>query len=246
MYTVCTTLAILNSLFFFRLFHFPYAEKPREDAAKAQASTSTSTSTSSSSPSPVSPAPVAAAEGKVSYAPGQTALAANKRNVNAWHWEESDYTPWAKKIITDNLKSISIPVPGGGLITITDVTKLSGDAYVNTRKGKTFSGYEFKITIEWKGELNGFSDKGKCHLPEVSADNNLEFEITNIKLDGPEGAEKEALLKTFRSAGRKAITTALEMFHDSLTQLAKDPSSFKPPTDGEKDATAASGKNDDD
>ena len=121
-------------------------EKPKEDAAAGK----TDGGSSSSAAAAAAGAPSSSA---VPVAAGGSA--GSTRNVNAWHWEEADYSRWAKVFITEQLMKIALGVPvageAPGSITVTEVAKISGDAYVNTRKGKTFSGYEFKITIEWKG-----------------------------------------------------------------------------------------------
>lgn len=156
-------------------------------------------------------------------AAGSAPTDANKRNVNAWHWEENDYTNWAKDVIKKKLLSVRVEQGIGNVVKVTEVSKLSGDAYVNTRKGRVFAGYEFKINLEWTGEVLDASGnvtttyKGKAHMPEVSADvDDCDFEVSSIKLEGNESPEKDALLKLFQTAGRKVTTGAFPHQHTRL------------------------------
>lgn len=145
-------------------------------------------------------APVSA--GASSAPASATALEANKRNVNAWHWEENDYTNWAKDLIKRKLLGVreeTAKEGPRGTVFVAEVSKLSGDAYVNTRKGRTFAGYEFKASLEWTGEWRNaegeckHSFKGKAYMPEISADvDDCDFEVANVKLEGTFGHARQA------------------------------------------------------
>lgn len=149
-------------------------------------------------------------------------------NVNKWHWEELNLTRWATGRISTLLKVISIPVGEDGSIKIEANPTITGDAYVNTRKGRTFSGFEMKMDISFAADKGAFSGKGTCHLPEVSADiDDYDYEITNIKIEG-DGEEKAALLDVFRQEGRKAIRNALKKFSLEIKDIAKNPSAYNP------------------
>lgn len=154
-----------------------------------------------------------------------------KRNVNQWHWEEANYTPWAHKRITELLAAINIPVEDGS-ITISKIAKISGDAFVNTRKGKTFPGYELKMSLEWSGSLGGWKGEGKASMPEVAIDvSDHKYEVRNIALDGQGGEKpaetKEKLLAVFKKEGVAAIRQQIAVFAAELSGFARDPSSFK-------------------
>jgi len=105
----------------------------------------------------------------------------NTHNVNKWHWEESDYTSYARKRITKLLKALEIPVDGG-VCKITS-TSFTGDAYINQRKGRVFCGFEFRIDIDYKATIGETELTGKAILPDVGADDE-DVEITAVKTEG--------------------------------------------------------------
>jgi len=100
------------------------------------------------------------------------------RNVNNWHWTESDFTGWYKEKATTLFKDL--PVETNDITCkITSVT-FEGDASVNTRKKKTILFYEFDITLKWEGTLNatGTSGKGTIQMPYISEENDHDdFEV---------------------------------------------------------------------
>lgn len=112
----------------------------------------------------------------------------------------ADYTQWGKTRISDLLLAVEMKCSNGAKIKITSIPKISGSAYVNTRKGKVFAGYEFKIaTFDWQGELNGFKGTGKASFPEISPDvSKLDYEVRAITLEGADDADKSAVLDAFR------------------------------------------------
>ena len=40
---------------------------------------------------------------------------------------------------------------GTGNVEVTEITKLEGESSVNIRKGKKLVGYDYEITLKWKG-----------------------------------------------------------------------------------------------
>jgi len=156
-------------------------------------------------------------------------LEGNKRNVNQWHWEESDYTTWAKQFLTKGIKKIRIDVPEGGDIRITDVSKFSGDAIVNMRKGRTFATYDFDLVVDFKAKVKDFDSKGSVVIPEISSNNKDDLEITNLKIEGNDCAERSAALKAFRAEFVSKLTAVVEAFEEQIQKIVKDPSSYEPP-----------------
>jgi len=103
-------------------------EKPKEDAAAAGLAT-----------------PVGAAEGVATY------LELNKRNVNQWHWEETDHTEWAKARMSELFDGLEVALGDGApKITFTGVTEFAGDAFTHIRKAKFSAGYELSFGLDWK------------------------------------------------------------------------------------------------
>lgn len=178
-----------------------------------------------------------AGESSSSTTSAPIAVSSDTHNVNKWHWEELNLTRWAINRICACIKSIELAVGDDGKITFPSRPTISGDAYINTRKGRTFSGFEMKADITFTAEKGTFSGKGTCHLPEVSADtDDFDYEITNIKIDGADCPEKAALLDAFRSKGRVAIRDAIKTFALEIKEIAKNPSAYNPDEIGGDDS----------
>ena len=82
-------------------------------------------------------------------------------NVHNWHWSEKDCLPWAKKRLAELLQNLTVPIgasdgkdekiasPSSSIsICTTDLDSVSGEAYVNIRKGKIIPGYELSISLD--------------------------------------------------------------------------------------------------
>lgn len=93
------------------------------------------------------------------------------KHQNSWHWEEGDYSEWAKDRLTELL--LAAEIPG---CKITKVSKFEGDAYINKRKGRRFAGYEIELALEWEGTVKDddgdivLTVNGKAKMPEISPD----------------------------------------------------------------------------
>ena len=67
-------------------------------------------------------------------------------NVNSWHWQEKDAFEWSRERFADLIGAIEFE-DGGVRCRCTGVTALTGEAYVNRRKGKIICGYELDLKI---------------------------------------------------------------------------------------------------
>lgn len=125
-------------------------------------------------------------------------------NVHNWHWAETDCIEWSRNHLTNSLSSIPILSGEGNLfINTKKVDKVSGEAYVNIRKGKIIPGYELSVSIPWEGEVkdeSGISllkSEGIIELPYISDENageDPELRVT-VKDEGPIGRRlKDAIL----------------------------------------------------
>jgi len=72
-------------------------------------------------------------------------LGTTGRNVNGWHWEESDVLPWAKRRLSELFPSTLVLLAdgsggsggsGGLQVTADGKVSVSGEAVINRRKGK--------------------------------------------------------------------------------------------------------------
>lgn len=139
-------------------------------------------------------------------------------NVHNWHWNEKDCLPWSKKRLGELLENITILEGEGGLwVQTTDVESVTGDAYVNIRKGKIIPGYEIAIRAAWKGEAkdgNGNSlakVSGIFEFPYVAdenADEDPEIKV-QVKDESPVG---QRLREAFLAKGKPVVLKKLAQF----------------------------------
>jgi activator of HSP90 ATPase len=100
------------------------------------------------------------------------------RNVNGWHWTESDWTTWAKERLTQILENLTIE--NSNVSITTSKVVVNGEVSVNTRKKKIILFYELDVSVNWEGQLkkDGSTGKGTIQMPYISDEQNGEdFEI---------------------------------------------------------------------
>eukprot|EP01027_Heterolobosea_sp_BB2_P007467 GEZU01011109.1.p1 GENE.GEZU01011109.1~~GEZU01011109.1.p1 ORF type:complete len:362 (+),score=121.34 GEZU01011109.1:105-1190(+) len=104
------------------------------------------------------------------------------KNVNKWHWEEKGMMDFAKTRLKELFSNVSLG--DSNEVKITGLKSVTGDCYLNNRKGKLFAFYELDITVDWKGEIKDnegnkqVSAKGTIKMPYVSDENDIDdFEI---------------------------------------------------------------------
>ncbi len=113
----------------------------------------------------------------------------------------------------------------GGVFTITEVSKLKGEASVSIRKGKKIVSYDYNCKLVWELVLKDGDGnqvgllKGEYELPEVSSDiddDGEEWEVKNsFKAD--EGNLKSRFENTVRKDIPKALRKAIkEQFVNEL------------------------------
>lgn len=168
----------------------------------------------------------------------------NKKNVNSWHWEERNFMPFVRKRIPELLKATDIPTNGFGTLRIVKVEEISGDAYINMRKGKFRLGFEIAIgKVHWEGEhktedgtIVG-SCKGTFAVNEFAEDarDADEYDIHKFKMDDPEDEKDEEsekllagmkkrdreearrkLYSQMKKAGRPAVIKQLLLFTQEM------------------------------
>jgi len=156
------------------------------------------------------------------------------KNVNNWHWTESDYTNWAKNRLAELLDGIVIDT-NKIHVTTKDCTT-TGEVTVNTRKGKTILFYELDVTVKWTGEWKDEVEerKGTIHLPYISEENDdddFEIKFTTDKDDDIGYKLKEHLKKEITPLLKQRVPLMLKELRDntvSKTQLKlKDAPSAK-------------------
>ena len=82
-------------------------------------------------------------------------------NVNQWHWQETDVLQWCQHKLKQEvlcpannikLREHFSSNSGSRLDFIVELmeAKTTGEAYINTRKGKLIAGYELKVVLPFK------------------------------------------------------------------------------------------------
>ncbi|KDD74224.1 hypothetical protein H632_c1476p0, partial [Helicosporidium sp. ATCC 50920] len=117
------------------------------------------------------------------------------RNVNNWHWVESDALPWARIRLSELLQGLRLGAQGSEL-RVAAVKSVEGDAVVNNRKGKAIVLYELSVTVGWEAGADGA--KGEIRMPYVSEENHdedPEVLVTTTVEDAAGRACREEILK---------------------------------------------------
>ena len=135
-------------------------------------------------------------------------------NVNNWHWQEKDAFAWSKDRLGDLLR-VAVPDDDGvvGLKT-TGVTSLTGEAYVNRRKGKIICGYELELKMKYEGVVDGVAVSGNVHFPYV-ADENVGEEPECVVLASGNTQADEKAKRTLR-------THAFPLLFDGVARFEKE------------------------
>ena len=95
-------------------------------------------------------------------------------NANSYHYEERDYSTWGKTRLhelldkVDTKESGGVPISHSGqefaLEVKTDLKKLEGDAWVNIRKGKKMTCFNYELDLAFKGTpRRGSLSLSLCH-----------------------------------------------------------------------------------
>ncbi|XP_013774102.1 activator of 90 kDa heat shock protein ATPase homolog 1-like [Limulus polyphemus] len=93
-------------------------------------------------------------------------------NVNNWHWTEKNASFWSQNLLKELLNDLTIEGEVGRC-KITEITKVSGEAVANNRKGKLIFFYEWEITLKWKGQHKDSDTEieGTAEIPNLSEEN---------------------------------------------------------------------------
>jgi len=140
------------------------------------------------------------------------------KNVNNWHWTESDYTTWAKGRLVELLDGIVID--NNKISVKTKNCNVTGEVSVNTRKGKTILFYELDVTLKWEGEWKEEVEerKGEIKMPYISEENDdddFEIQLTVDKEDDIGHKIKDELRKQMFPVLKQKIPTMLRELRDN-------------------------------
>jgi activator of HSP90 ATPase len=139
------------------------------------------------------------------------------RNVNSWHWEETNALPWATDRLTELLGNATlVNNVNGSTVRLDQNIKLTGDAIINQRKGKLIPAYELDLSMKWKGsDAEGATGEGEVKVPYISEENHDEDpEVQVTATNG--GAVGEKMRNLIVQHGRPLVHKAVATFVKEL------------------------------
>jgi hypothetical protein len=95
------------------------------------------------------------------------------------------------------------------------VTSLTGEAYVNRRKGKIICGYELELKMKYEGVVDGVDVSGNVHFPYI-ADENVGEEPECVVLASGNAAADEKAKRTIRTHLFPKFFQAVALFEKEL------------------------------
>lgn len=124
-------------------------------------------------------------------------------NVNQWHWEEKNVTEWARHRLDELFRDSKVTEGEGGVTAVTKgIDSLSGDAYLNQRKGRLIPGYEMEVKVQYEGQSESGTSKGQIHFPYIADENADEDPEIRIVPDGSASADSEVKASLSRKINR--------------------------------------------
>jgi len=138
-------------------------------------------------------------------------------NVGGWHWSEFDVTDHAVSSLKQCLSNLTLIESATNGVTSGTVTKASGDATINNRKGKTSFLFDMTVTIPLV--INGDLE-GSIVLADLEQDTPLSDMDVRISLSGSTRSEQQALKAKLQDEGLAAIHRALNGYIASLKEHA--------------------------
>lgn len=140
------------------------------------------------------------------------------RNVNSWHWEERDLSKSTHEALKEVFKGFSLLTSeddSAMKLSIEEVSDVSGDVTVAQRKGKIMCYFELKLTLKWRGKVDGVSVDGKLIMPEIEHDNfSGSFEI-NVTCTDNNAASKKAE-EWIRNNARAMVRAEVKKYFEEL------------------------------
>lgn len=91
-------------------------------------------------------------------------------NKNSWHWEEKNYTEWAKKRITELVLQIVHQHKDPAVsVKLYELKSIEGEASVTIRKQKQIFLYDFEMEVYFEAQGEGGQEaKGKMKVHDFN------------------------------------------------------------------------------
>lgn len=142
-------------------------------------------------------------------------------NTGNWHWEEKNYKQWGSSRIKELLLSLSL-FDAPYTITFPEITKLTGEAAVNIRKGKTILLFEFEIEGTWKAESSEVSETSEALTGTFKIHEFNQEEMDDFVLDAmstKDSAEVNKIRHFLQSKSKKDLTKVFQQFYQEFKEL---------------------------
>jgi activator of HSP90 ATPase len=137
-------------------------------------------------------------------------------NANNWHWEEKNYKQWGNNRLQELILSLSLQDQGYQIV-FPEVSKLSGEASVNIRKGKSILFFEFEIEGTWKASKENSNIEGKFKILEFNQEELEDFELEATTTDTSEDSNK--IRYFLQTKAKKEISKAFKQFYNEFKEL---------------------------
>ena len=154
------------------------------------------------------------------------------KNVNNWHWTERDVTEWSKGKLKNLFSSLELGTPGDTVVSIKEVTSLTGEASINNRKGKLLFFYEWTIKLEYKVESGDDEATGYVIINRISEENSSdEIELEFEKKDGDSSQLIDTARDIFLHKEKHRLVQLAEQYRESLRTDATSGMQYTPKGD---------------
>lgn len=142
------------------------------------------------------------------------------KNVNNWHWSETDCASWAKKHLTALLSDLTVVEdPEVDFCKTKQVQTVSGECTANIRKGKTIFFYEMEVKVPWEGKLKNsdVTSKGQITIPYISEEHEDDKMEVRVSCDTEENANKR-LVSLLHTKGIPVVQAQVAAFLKDLRE----------------------------
>ena len=137
-------------------------------------------------------------------------------NTGNWHWEEKNYKQWGQTRIQELVLSLQLEDQGYS-ITFTEISKLTGEASVNIRKGKTILYFEFEIEGDWKATKDDKKINGKFKIMEFNQEELDDFQLEASSTIDTDDSNK--LRYFLQGKAKKEFTKIFQQFFNEFKEL---------------------------
>ncbi len=109
-----------------------------------------------------------------------TGAAGSIWNKNSWHWEEKNYTEFAKKFLSERLPKVTYDAKNPACtITLYELKSIEGTCSVTIRKQKPIYLYDFTIHLYFTAKSESEEVMGTLKLADCNQDDDeVDIEVT--------------------------------------------------------------------